>query len=171
MQHNVDGRRQKKRQVFPNIQPRSYCDRYLHRPASSAPLLSRLRNFNNLALTSIGSFFSGPTVAKTTAYLHQDEEEFSGHSTVVSCGIELNADANRDSGCFWLEDPQNCLSSPENDDLTPVGFYSSEAFDNCSVKQLPSTWDARQLGLIRLECLSCGCWCSYQKRFTFSKTH
>jgi hypothetical protein len=35
---------------------------------------------------------------------------------------------------------------------------------------LPPTWDARQLGLIRLECLSCGCWCSYQKRFTAFNT-
>jgi hypothetical protein len=139
MHHNVDGRRKKKRQVVNNIQPLSFYDQHLQQPAASAPLLSRLRIFNNLALTSIGSFFSGPTIAKTTVHLHQDEEEFSGRGTVVSCGNGLNADVNqnRDSGCFWLEDPQNCLSSPENDGLTPVrnGFYN--------IKQLPSS---RRLG-------------------------
>lgn len=135
MQHDVR-RRKKKRQVVDNIQSHSYHDKISQLPTAS-PLLSRLRNFNNLALTSIGSFFSGPTIAKTTAHLHQDEEEFSGHGTVVSHRIGLNLDANRDSGCFWLEDPQN---SPENDDLTPVGngFYSSEAVDYCSNKRLPS---------------------------------
>ena len=144
MQHNVDGRIKKGRQVVDNTQPRSYYDQHFQQPLASAPLLSRLRNFNNLALTSIGSFFSSSTTAKTTAHL-QDEEEFSGYRTFVSCGNELNADGNRDSGCFWLEDPQNCLSSPENDDLTPVGngFYGSEAVDYCGVKQLPSS---RRLG-------------------------
>lgn len=140
MQHNVDGRRKKRRQVVRNIQP-SCHDQNFQQPTPSAPLLSRLRNFNNLALTSIGSFFSGPTIVKTTAHLHQDEAEFSGRGTVVSCRNELNADADRDSGCFWLEDPQNCLSSPENDDLTPVanGFYSSEVVDYCNIKQLSSS--------------------------------
>ena len=134
MQHNVDGRRKKRRQVVDNIQPLSYYHQHFQQPSASAPLLSRLR-------TSIGSFFSGPTIAKTTAHLHQDEEQLSGYGTFVSCGNELNAAVNRDSGFSWLEDPQNCLSSPENDDLTSVGngFYSSEAVDYFSVKQLPSS--------------------------------
>ena len=137
MQHNVDGGRKKKKDVVRNIQPHSYYDQHLQQPIASAPLLSRLRNFNNLALTSIGSFFSGPTIVKSTAHLHQDEAEFSGCGTVVSCRNGLNADTNRDSGCFWFEDSQNCLSSPENDDLTPVGngFYSLEVVDYCSIKQ------------------------------------
>ena len=147
MQHNlnVDGRRKKKRQPFRNMQPHSYYDQHFQQPTASAPLLSRLRNFNHLALTSIGSFFSGPTFVKTTAHLHQDEAEFSGRGTVVSGRNGLNADANRDSGYFWLEDPQSCLFSPENDDLTPVGngFYRSDAVDYCSIKQLPSS---RRLG-------------------------
>ena len=140
MQHNVDARRKKKRQVVRNIQPHSYHDQYFQQQAASAPLLSRIRNFNNLALTSIGSFFSGPTIVKTTAHLHQDEAEFSGHSTIDSSKYGLNTDANQDSGCFWLEDPQNCLSSLENDDLIPVenGFYSSEVVDYCNIKQLTS---------------------------------
>ena len=137
MQHNVDGRRKKKRHVVRNIQPHSYYDRHLQQPTASAPLLSRLRNFNNLALSSIGSFFSGPTIVKSTAHLHQDEADFSGRGTIVSCSNGLNADSNRDSGCFWFEDSQKCFSSPENDDLTPVGngFYSSEVVDYCSIKQ------------------------------------
>lgn len=141
MQHNVDGRRKNKRYVVRNIQPHSYHDRHLQQPTASAPLLSRLRNFNNLALTSIGTFFSGPTILKSTAHLHQDEAEFSGRGTVVSCRNGLNADATRDSGCFWHEHSQNCLSSPANDDLTPVGngFHSSEVDDYCSIKQLPSS--------------------------------
>ena len=141
MQHNVDGRRKKKRQVVHNIQSHSYYDQHLHQPTASAPLLSRLRNFNSFALTSIGSFFSGPTIVKTTAHLPQDEAGFSGHGTVNSCINGLNADANRGSGCFWLEDPQNCLCSPGNDDLTPVenGFYGSEVVDYCNIKQLPSS--------------------------------
>ena len=144
MQHNVNGRRKKKKEVVDNIQPHSYYNQNLQQPAANAPLLSRLRNFNNLALTSIGSFFSSPTIVKTTANLHRDEEEFSGHGTGFSCGNGLSADPNRDSGCFWLEDPQNCLSSPENDDLTVgIGFYSSETVENCSIKQLPSS---RRLG-------------------------
>ena len=53
--------------------------------------------FNNLA---IGSFFSGPTIVKSTAHLNQDEAEFSGRGTIVSYRNGLNADANRDSGCF-----------------------------------------------------------------------
>ena len=144
MQH-LDGRRKKKKEVVDNIQPHSYYNQHFQQPAANTPLLSRLRNFNNLALTSIGSFFSGPTIIKTTAHLHQDEEEFSGHGTVFSCGNGLNADPNRDYDRFWLEDPQNCLSSPENDELTPVGngFYNSEVVDNCSVKQLSSS---RRLG-------------------------
>jgi hypothetical protein len=141
MQHNVDGRRKKKRQVVRSMEPHSYYDRQLQQPTASAPLLSRLRNFNNLALTSIGSFFSGPTIVKTTAHLRQDEAELSERGAVVSCRNGLNSDANRDSGCFWLEDSQNCLSSPENDDLTPVGngFYSSEVVDYCSIKQLQAS--------------------------------
>ena len=82
---------------------------------------------------------------KSTAHLHQDEAEFSVRGTVVSCRNGLNAEANRDSGCFWLEDSQNCFPSPENNDLTPAGngFYSSEVVDYCSIKQLPSS---RRLG-------------------------
>ena len=147
MQYNVDGRRKKKRQVD-NIQPRPFYYQHLQQPVASVPLLSRLRILNNLALTSIGSFFSGPTTAKTTAHIHQDEEGFSGHGTIasVSYGNDFNADANRDSGCFWLEDPQNCLSSPENDDLIPVrnGFYSLEAVDYCSIQ--PPNPSSRRLG-------------------------
>ena len=148
MQYNVDGRRKKGRQVADNIRQLHSChDQNFEQPSASAPLFSRLRNLNNLALTSIGSFFSGPTIAKTAAHLHQYDEKFSRYGTAVSCGNELNMNANRDSGCFWLEDPQNCLSSPENGDLTPVenGFYSSEAVDYCSVKQLPSS---RRLGML-----------------------
>ena len=146
MQYNVDARRKKERQVADNIQPRLYHDQHLQQPAASAPLLSRLRNFNNLALTSIGSFFSGPTVAKATTYHHQDLDEgkFSGYGHVVSRGSGWNTNVNRHSDGF-SDDPQNCLSSLEDDELTPVGnvYHNPEAVDYFGVKRNPSL---RRLG-------------------------
>ena len=150
MQRNVDGRRKKKRQVVDNI--RLYRDQ--HSATNAPPFLSRLRNFNNLAITSIGSFFpSGPTITTAVGHLHQDGEKFSGPGTVVRYGHELvNTDANRNrysggEGCLgWLEDSQNCLPSLENNELTPVVenvYYTPEVVDYDSVKQLSPS---RQLG-------------------------
>jgi len=141
MQHNTDGRRKKERHVADNLRPRSYHDQHLQQPAASAPILSRLRNFNNLALTSIGSFFSGSTITKAAGHLQQDEAEFS--KLIARYGNKSNADTNRhsaDEGYFWLEDPQSCLFSPDDDDLTPIKneYHNTEAVDYCGVKQLSS---------------------------------
>ena len=144
MQHNID-RGRKKRQVVDNIRPRSTLDL---QPMTSPPLLSRLRNFNNLALSSIGSFFSGPTITNAAAHRFQEEEELSGrNSPVLSFVNELNADADQDSSCFWLKDPQSCLSSssPKHKESTPVrnGYYSPEAVGYYNTSQRLSS---RRLG-------------------------
>lgn len=140
MQHNVDGRRRKKRQVVNNVRPRSYHDQRLQQPVVSAPLLSRIRNFNNLALSSIGSFFSGSTITKATAHLQQDKENISGRISVDFLRNQSNAHAHRGSDCLWVESPQSCLFSPENDDLTSVGngYYSREAVYSSSFEHFSS---------------------------------
>lgn len=146
-------RRKKERQLVDNV-PRPYHSEHLQQQVASVPLLSRIRNFNSLALTSIGSFFSGPTATKVVAHVQRNGDGLSGCGPVASYANEfigngLNADVNRGSGCFWLEDH---LFSPENDDLTPVGngYYSPEVVDYCSVRQLSSPGTRHNLDSLAL---------------------
>jgi len=132
-------RAKKERQLVDEIRSRSYHDQHLYQPkASAAPLLSRLRNLNNLAITSIGSIFSGPAIGEDCGsycklIVTKMKRSYLNVALVASCRHRMNANANRGACCLWDEDPQNCVLNYES---TPVGndYDDPEAVDYCSVK-------------------------------------
>ncbi|KAF8164827.1 hypothetical protein B0H34DRAFT_213982 [Crassisporium funariophilum] len=144
MNHNVGGN---KKRSADNTRPRSYPSQQQAQPIS--PLLSRIRNFNNLALNSIGTFFSGPNSAKNQAHLEQDEGEYARNGLGIrvarrgsNSGSDWDSISNKaDDGVF---DGKILYKAylPEDEDLTPM------AEDYCMVN-VDGYCDVKQRGYLR----------------------
>ena len=102
------------------------------RTLSNGPLLSKIRNFNHLALNSIGSFFSANPLSRHVSSTRKGDAEYADSLGTASKLKEEQPNSHNGSG-FGREN--------HDTNLTPFAgdYQERQAEDNCSVKPLPQS--------------------------------
>ncbi|KAF8966506.1 hypothetical protein BDZ97DRAFT_1808194 [Flammula alnicola] len=109
------GRRRSASSAFRSLQVRS------PQLSEQAALFSKIRNLNNLALTSIGSLFSGPPLSRNGGHLQND------------------GTAESDTSWPWRDKLEGAMDTGcEDEDLTPLtkDYCYLRAEDYCAAKAL-----------------------------------
>jgi len=112
------------------LAPTQLCPQPRSRTSSNGPFLSKIRNFNHLALHSIGSLFSTQPLAKLGSSTRKGDVEYAGRLGDAS-GLKEDQPTFHDGSGFCDE--------THDPDLTPIGgdYQELHAKDYYSAKPLP----------------------------------